>query len=276
MATRRGFLGMLTGFAGGTALATYTSIPDRYLPPREQLPPAIRPSAAETNPRPSSVTRPEDSAFDEETRERAREVGLATREAVVYLELRAGNRFSVGTGWILDDEHVVTNGHVVSQGGEVTCYTVDGDTLALELVEASRDPDVALLRTDDEVPATLSTGAAERLDRDQPLVQVGHPGSVGNWIISLGRFGGRTGVLGSGDTLRSSVPSAQGNSGSPLVTLDGDVVGLTYASTMGQGRFPGSTPEPSDDRVRESFASNSSALHVPVETVEELVDEWTA
>lgn len=275
MTTRRGFLGMLTGFAGGTALATYTSIPDEYLPPREQLPPEIRPRETDTDTRPSSVTRPEDSAFDEETRERAREVGLATREAVVYLEIQAGNRYSVGTGWLLDEEHIVTNGHVVAQGGEVTCYTVDGDTLDVELVEASRDPDVALLRTDDEVPATLSTGAADDLDREQPLVQVGHPGSVGNWVISLGTFTGGTGVLGSGETLRSTVPSARGNSGSPLVTLDGDVVGLTYASTMGQGRFPGSAPEPSDDRVRESFESNSSALHVPVETVEELVGRWT-
>jgi serine protease Do len=273
MATRRGFLGLLTGFAGGTALATYTSVPDEYLPPREDLPPAIRP--AETDARSTSVTRSGSSEFDESTRRRAREVGLTARDAVVYLELRAGNRYSVGTGWLLDDEHIVTNGHVVAQGGEVTCYTVDGDTIDVELVDASRDPDVALLRTPDDVPATLSTGSAEELDRDQPLVQVGHPGSVGNWVISLGRFGGRTGVLGSGETLRTSVPSARGSSGSPLLTLDGDVVGLTYASTMERGRFPGSAPEPTDDRVRESFETSSAALHVPVATVESLVDRWS-
>jgi serine protease Do len=273
MATRRGFLGLLTGFAGGTALATYTSIPDEYLPPREDLPPAIRP--AETDARPTSTTQSGDFEFDDATRQRAREVGLAARDAVVYLELRAGNQYAVGTGWILDEERIVTNGHVVAQGGEVTCYTVDGETLDVELVEASSRPDVALLRTTDDVPATLSTGSAEDLDREQPLVQVGHPGSVGNWVISLGTFSGRTGVLGSGETLKTSVPSAQGSSGSPLLTLDGDVVGLTYASTTQRGRFPGSAPEPSDERVRESFQTNSAALHVPVETVESLVAEWS-
>ncbi|EJN60397.1 S1 family peptidase [Halogranum rubrum] len=273
MATRRGFLGLLTGFAGGTALATYTSIPDEYLPPREALPPEIRPEEMDT--RSTTGTTTGDTEFPEDVRERAREVGLATRDAVVYLELRAGNRYSVGTGWILDDTHIVTNGHVVAQGGEVTCYTADGDTLDVELVEASQRPDVALLRTTDDVPATLSTGSAEDLERNQPLVQVGHPGSVGNWVISLGTFTGRTGVLGTGDTLKTSVPSAQGSSGSPLVTLDGDVVGLTYASTIERGRFPGSAPEPTDDRVRESFRTNSAALHVPIERVESLVAEWS-
>ncbi|SFL06061.1 serine protease Do [Halogranum rubrum] len=276
MATRRGFLGLLTGFAGGTALATYTSIPDEYLPPREALPPEIRPpeTVTESTTETTGGT-PTTTEFPEDVRERAREVGLATRDAVVYLELRAGNRYSVGTGWILDDTHIVTNGHVVAQGGEVTCYTADGDTLDVELVEASQRPDVALLRTTDDVPATLSTGSAEDLDRNQPLVQVGHPGSVGNWVISLGTFTGRTGVLGTGDTLKTSVPSAQGSSGSPLVTLDGDVVGLTYASTIERGRFPGSAPEPTDDRVRESFRTNSAALHVPIERVESLVAEWS-
>jgi serine protease Do len=272
MATRRGFLGLLTGFAGGTALATYTSIPDAYLPAREALPPAIRPE--ETSTQQTSETRSGDTAFSDDVRQRAHAVGVAARDAVVYLELRSGNRYYVGTGWLLDGEHIVTNGHVVAQGGQLSCYTVDGETLDVELVDASRDPDVALLRTTDDAPATLTTASEADLDREQPLVQVGHPGSVGNWVISLGAFSGRTGLLGTGETLKSTVPSTRGSSGSPLLTLDGDVVGLTYASTTARGRLPGAAPEPSDDRVRESFETDSTALHVPVETVESTVEQW--
>lgn len=278
MSTRRGFLGMLTGFVGGTAVATYTSLPDQWLPPADELPSAIRPDETDRRPSGTTPTRTDNSSASssgDDPRQRAREVGLAAREGVVYLELRAGNRYAIGTGWILDENRIVTNAHIVAQSGELTCYTVDGDTLDVELVETSRKPDVALLRTDDEVPATLPTGSAENLERDQPLVQVGHPASVGNWIISFGAFAGRTGVLNSGETLKSTVPSARGSSGSPLLTLDGRVVGLTYASTTHTVRMPGSAPKPTDDRVRESFRTDSAALHVPIESVESLVDRWT-
>ena len=269
MASRRGFLAALTGFVGGTAASAYTPFPERWLSRVDALPGATSETATD-RPQP-----PPDSSFDDAARERAREVGRRTREGVVYLQLRSGTGFYVGTGWVLDGEHVVTNGHVVEQGSELTCYTFDGDTLSVDVVGTSRRPDVALLRTTDDLPAALPTAGATDLDDDQPLVQVGHPGTVGNWVISLGRFAGRTGVFGTGDTLRSTVPTARGNSGSPLVTFDGDVVGTTFASTTRMSRFPGTAPEPSDDGVHEEFHPESTALHVPVGRVASLVDEWT-
>lgn len=270
MASRRGFLAALTGVVGGTAASAYTPFPERWLAETDALPDATAETAT-SRPEP-----PADSPFDDETRRRAREAGLAVREGVVYLQLRSGSGLYVGTGWVLDGEHVVTNGHVVAQGSELTCYTLDGASPSVELVESSRRPDVALLRSDDDLPAGLSTGAAADLERDRPLVQVGHPGTVGNWVVSLGRFTGRTGTFGTGDALRSTVPTARGNSGSPLVTLDGDVVGLTFASTTRTSRIPGRAPEPSDAVVRETFRPDSTALHVPVDRVASLVDEWTA
>ena len=269
MASRRGFLAALTGFVGGTAASAYTPFPERWLAETDALP-APTSETATSRPRP-----PADSSFDDETRRRARDVGVATREGVVYLQLRTGDSLYVGTGWVLDDEHVVTNGHVVERGRDLTCYTLDGDELSLERVGTSRRPDVALLRTDDDLPAALPTGATADLDGGQPLVQVGHPGAVGNWIISLGRFSGRTGLFGSGDTLESTVPTARGNSGSPLVTLDGGVVGMTFASTTKTSRFPGAAPEPSAAAVHETFQPNSTALHVAVGRIEALIDRWT-
>ncbi len=269
MASRRGFLAALTGFVGGTAASAYTPFPERWLSSVEALPDATAETAT-SRPRP-----PVESSVDDGTRRRARSVGVETREGVVYLQLRTGDGYYVGTGWVLDDEHVVTNGHVVERGRDLTCYTLDGDALSLERVGTSRRPDVALLRTDDDLPPALSTASAADLDRGQPLVQVGHPGNVGNWVVSLGRFSGRTGVFGTGDTLQSTVPTARGNSGSPLVTLDGDVVGTTFASTTRTSRFPGAAPQPSDPAVHEAFRADGTALHVATGRVESLVDRWT-
>lgn len=272
MATRRSFLAGVTGLVGGAALERYTDVPDRVLPPdAPALPVAFRPDT-ESRPPPSP---PENSTFSDEQRERAREVGLAAREAVVFLQLSAGgSSYYAGTGWILDDERIVTNGHVVERGGEITCYTVGGETLPVELVEASRDPDVALLRTEEAVPASLPTGSSEDLNSDQPLLHVGHPSGVGNWIVALGRYDGRPGFFG-GDVLQSTVPGTRGNSGSPLLTLEGNAVGTTFASTSRGQRNPGSAPEPTDEHVREAYRLDATSLHVTSEAVERLVAKWS-
>lgn len=271
MATRRSFLAALAGFVGGGAAATYTEYPERWnLPEETPLPPI--PEGEEPTPMPTPASG--ETPAPDSLRGRARQTGIDARPGVVYLETdRGGGQYGAGTGWILDENRIVTNGHVVETAGEVTCYTLEGESLAVDVVGTSTQPDVALLRTDDPVPATLPTGSSDDLDSDQPLVQVGHPGGVGYWIISLGRLRRGRGLLG-GDRLVSTVPSAQGNSGSPLLTLDGRVVGLTYAGIPNRSRRPGTAPEPTDDRLRESFTVDTDALHVPIETTIETLENW--
>jgi serine protease Do len=276
MATRRSLLAALAGFVGGGAAATYTDYPERWdLPERSPLP--ATPETAEPTPMPT--TEPGETPDPDSLRGRARATGLDARPSVLYVEVdRGGNRYGAGTAWVLDRESgfVVTNGHVVDGAANVTCYALDGREVALEVAETSLRPDVALLRTDDvdSLPAALPTGSVDDLEPDRPLVQVGHPGGVGHWVISLGRLRRGPGFF-DRDRLVSTVPSAQGNSGSPLLTLDGRVVGLTYAGVPETTRRPGEAPEPSDPRVRESFAVDTDSLHVPVGTVRETVAEWT-
>lgn len=274
MATRRTVLAALAGFLGGSVYGSEfgLALPDEVSLPAAPLAP-VRP---DSDPAPRPTIDPSESSFTESQRTRARETGLGARDAVVYVEVaRGGNRFGAGTGWALGSRRVVTNGHVVEGGTSVTCYTVDGRSLDAEVVGASRDPDVALLRVDGDVPATLPTGDADALDADQPLIQVGHPSGVGHWIISLGRFRRRQrqgfSLLGTGGDLLTSVPGRQGNSGSPLLTLDGSVVGVTYATTPDATRRPGQAPEPTDDSVHETLNARTQSVHVPVDEAMEAV-----
>jgi serine protease Do len=276
MATRRSLLAALAGFVGGGAAATYTDYPERWNLPEQSPLPEVPETRTDGEPTPVPTTDPGETPDPDSLRGRARTVGLGARPSVLYVETdRGANQYGAGTAWVLDEEagHVVTNGHVVETSSEVTCYTLDGRELAVEVVETSRRPDVALLRTDDSLPAALPTGSVDDLEPEQPLVQVGHPGGVGYWVISLGRLRRGRGFL-DRDRLVSTVPSAQGNSGSPLLTLDGRVVGLTYAGVPETTRRPGEPPEPSDARVRESFAVDTDSLHVPVGTVRETVAGW--
>ncbi|MFC7047065.1 S1C family serine protease [Halobacteriaceae archaeon GCM10025711] len=209
-----------------------------------------------------------DHRFPEDVREQAQATGTTVQESVVLVREAGGH--TGGTGWVLDDGRVVTNAHVVAGATEFTLETFDGETASATREGYHEDlrPDVGLLSTDlSDVPA-LSTGSSSTLDEGDPVVQVGHPATVGQWVISLGRFVRREPRL---DWLLSDVPTRRGNSGSPLVTLDGAVVGVTSGSTQLGANQTVSRPT----TVYESFPESSAlTASVPVETVDESVARW--
>lgn len=293
--TRRAFLraaagavgtATLSGLSGCAAVRTDPSGVD--LPALPELPdlPDVdvdvsvdgQPIGAEPATRP-----PRPSDYSEAVRSRARSVGERVRESVVAVEGSKGARLARGTGWFVDERTVVTNAHVVAGVSGLTCWTLDGEELSAEVLATRREAvgyggnvDVAVLRTegDGRPLPTVSASVLDGLERDQPLVSVGHPSFVGNWVVSLGAFVDRHRYYG----LLSTVPSRQGSSGSPLVTLDGEVVGLTVGSTPtgdGQGRRLGGAPDPADPTVRESFDVEELTSHMPVPAVVRLVEEAT-
>lgn len=212
------------------------------------------------------------SEFSDETTRRARETGLEARRAVVKLERDAGRGTSGGTGWVVDAENgrVVTNSHVVNEAASYSVETFDGDTGTAERVGYHRDlqPDVALLETDLDGLTELPTGDHTALETGDPLVTVGHPGSVGDWIISLGRFQAfREGM----SWVFSTVPTDKGNSGGPLVTLDGTVVGVVSGSLSAEDERL-SKP----DRVFTELPTlEGSTTATDAGTLRESIEEWT-
>lgn len=204
--------------------------------------------------------------FDDGTRERLRETAIEAREAVVHVGFERGR----GTGWVLDAEagHVVTNAHVVRRSDSFTVETFDGETGGAEVVGAvsGLDPDVALLQTDLEGLEALPTGDSDDLSEGDPLLTVGHPGQTGKWIISAGRYDRHIEQV---DWLLSNVPTSQGNSGGPLVDLDGEVVGLVTGTTA-----PEESPHSRSNRVFTDLPQVGLTTAVPMETVRETVAEW--
>lgn len=215
---------------------------------------------------------------DDAAVERAAEVGQRVRESVVFLQSPLGPRtqshavaFCYGGG-----EYLVTNAHNVTQADEFTVWTFGGDRYDATLVDfvESRRPDLALLRVDGLDLDPLSRGDPESLERSQPLVQVGHPAIMGNWIVTVGPFEEQTSFDSGG--LRTRVPGMQGNSGSPLVTLDGDLVGVTYGATSPDQRRPDDPPpRPPSDAAHTELVGRMVSLHVSVDAVVDRFETWT-
>lgn len=211
-----------------------------------------------------------DAEFSPDVLERAERMARDARDAVVIVR---GSNGAGGTGWVLDAEagYIVTNSHVVVDGQSFTIETFDGETASATRVGYHRDmiPDVALLRTDVDGLSALSTGDESTLGDGDPLVTIGHPGRYGNWVMTIGRYEGRRSF---DEWLLSTVPTAQGNSGGPLLTLEGDVVGVVSGTTT---RSNDGAYSKSDELYAEFPDLEELTTSTPSSTLLESVETWT-
>lgn len=205
--------------------------------------------------------------------EEAEAVGERTQPGVVKI-LDASGRGVGGTGWFLDETTVVTNAHIVLRGSSFQVETFAGDTYETTQLGAveSMQPDVAALTIDPpeaDSATTLATGDSSALERGDPLIQVGHPGSVGWWAISLGAYLSQHEAH---PWFLSTTPTLRGNSGSPVFTSDGAVVGLTSGETWAADAM--TDYRDVENTVFRRYPSNTRTTHVPIETVQTTISEW--
>lgn len=127
----------------------------------------------------------------------------------------------------------------------------------------------------------LTIGTSSGLSPGDPLVVVGHAGGMGNWVVTLGDFVelDEQGSAGAGAGLRdlvTTVPISSGNSGSPMLDLEGRVVGMIYASTPRETREVGAAPTPASGTVEEflDVSRTSFSVAVTIEDATELVEGW--
>ncbi|WP_245835289.1 S1 family peptidase [Natronolimnobius baerhuensis] len=211
------------------------------------------------------------SEFSTDIIERAETMARDARNATVTV---GGEGGSGGTGWILDANkgYVVTNSHVVIDNNSFSIQTFDGDSSSATRIGYYEDmiPDVALLQMDLEGIQELPIGDRSNLTKDDPLVTIGHPGTIGNWIMTLGRHKEYDEVF---DTLYSTVPTSRGNSGGPLLTLEGNVVGVVSGSRLANDSEDDFSK--SDVLYTQLPERDKLTTSAPVETLLESVDEWT-
>ena len=149
-----------------------------------------------------------------------------------------------GAGVVIDADagHVVTNHHVIADADEITVVLEDRRTFEAELVGSDAATDIALLRIDADGLHALALGDSEQLAVGDFVVAVGNPFELGHTVTSgivsaLGRGGfSRQGYE---DFIQTDAAINRGNSGGPLVDLDGQLVGINSSIITPSGANAG-------------------------------------
>jgi len=174
-----------------------------------------------------------------------------------------------GSGYIIDEDgHVVTNSHVVEGGAAFEVEFADGTTAEATLLGQDPFQDVAVLQIElgegQTVPGVLTLGDSDTVRPGDRVIAIGSPYGEFTNTVSDGSVGAVHRELDTGfyrlpNLIQHSAPLYEGNSGGPLLNLNGEVIGMNVAKAI-RSSYPGQ----SDPGI--GFAIESNA-------VKEIVDE---
>ncbi len=153
-------------------------------------------------------------------------------DSVVAVRIQTFSGTAQGTAWVYDDNYLVTNAHVVSDADGASLWFTDDGWREASVVGTDVYSDLAVLESHDKPSDARPLPLVDRVPPvGTQVAAIGNPfglsGSLTSGIIS---GTGRTIPTENGFSIANAVQTDAavnpGNSGGPLVTLEGDVVGV--------------------------------------------------
>ncbi|PWH12701.1 MAG: 2-alkenal reductase [Anaerolineae bacterium] len=144
-----------------------------------------------------------------------------------------GDQTVSGSGvFISADGYLLTNQHVVEDVEEVSVILADGTQQPARVVGTDLYADLAVLKVDSPPPAVAELGNSDLVAPGELVIAIGSPLGDFRNTVTLGVISatGRSIDTGQGyqieNLIQTDAAINQGNSGGPLVNLDGQVIGI--------------------------------------------------
>jgi serine protease Do len=176
------------------------------------------------------------------------------KQAVVTIE----GEGSKGTGFnIREDGFIITNSHVIEKMITIRIYFPNGEAFKGEVVQDNPELDVAILDIKGENLPILKLQETTNWKEKDHIYVIGNPLAY-TQIANEGEIIGLT-LINDRQTpvMQVSAPIYRGNSGSPVLTENNEVIGLIYATTI---------PKLASDE-------KASGLAVPIDQVKEVLNQ---
>ena len=163
-----------------------------------------------------------------------------TLPGVVSISVQLDGGQAAGTGFIItSDGEIATNAHVVADATKIDVAFSDGTSASAKVLGVDRTDDLAVIKVDKTGLTALPLGNSTDLRIGEPVVAIGN---------ALALTGGPTATEGIVSALDRTIDTNDGehlthlvqtdaainpgNSGGPLLTLDGNVVGINSAGSQ--------------------------------------------
>ncbi len=154
-------------------------------------------------------------------------------------------RSGMGSGVIVSDKgYILTNHHVIAGADTVWVRMFNDEKVPANIVGSDKRTDVAVLQVDVENIPSITMGDSDSLRVGEMVLAIGSPMSedlahtVTMGIVSAR---GRTikGLSLYQDFIQTDAAINRGNSGGPLINLDGELVGINTAIASQTGGYQG-------------------------------------
>ena len=135
---------------------------------------------------------------------------------------------------------IVTNYYVIDRASEIEVVFIDDKRYKAEIVGFDKRTDLALLSINaDKILSEITLGKSKNIKIGQWVVAIGNPLGLGTTVTTgivsaKGRYVDGLGTY--VDFIQTDAALNKGNSGGPLLNLDGQLIGVNTAiAARGQG-----------------------------------------
>jgi serine protease Do len=143
----------------------------------------------------------------------------------------------LGSGFVYDNRgHILTNNHVVENSEKIEVTFHDGTKVKATVVGTDKRSDVAVIKVDTTTYPSLHRADSSHLKVGELVMAVGSPFGLGQTVTTgiisaLNR--NSVGINEYESFIQTDAAINRGNSGGPLVDMNGDVIGINSASVSG-------------------------------------------
>ena len=153
--------------------------------------------------------------------------------AVLLYTGRDGKQQGLGTGFVIDEAGLIaTNLHVIGEARPITVQLADGSKHeATTVVASDRKLDLAIVKIDARKKLKpLPLGDSSKLPQGLAIVALGHPRGLEHSVVA-GVLSGKRDMDGV-SMLQLAIPIEQGNSGGPVLDMQGRVIGIVTMKSL--------------------------------------------